>query len=239
MSNVSKECCKVQIISFLLIAFRQVSTVTVVTVDESVIGYKPNSIKKNQAEANGEPIPVTFIARKPHPNGLLIYGLASYVNHPKPSAEASELPFILDLRPHLKVGDAGAHNAVRYFMEHWSYDSKPHLCADSAFGSFELMKDIANWGGKTTMSVAQEPQWLWKVLSYCVPPDHWRAAQTPTFIASVHAKLNKETNCTIYKHVISNAYQSEPICSDNNNNNVSTTEQPTIPDLPASLGRYL
>mmetsp|Transcript_17206 Transcript_17206/g.23916 ORF Transcript_17206/g.23916 Transcript_17206/m.23916 type:complete len:125 (+) Transcript_17206:182-556(+) len=119
-------------------------------------------------------------------------------------------------------------------MQHWPYDSKPHLCADSAFGSFELMKDIVDWGGKATMSVAQEPQWLWKVLSYSVPPGHWRATQSPTLVASVHAKLNKENNCTIYKHLISNAYHSTAIsCNNNNNNNQSTTEQSAIPELPA------
>jgi len=91
---------------------KQVSAVSVVTVDESVIGYIPNSIKKEGAETNGEPISVTYISRKPHPNGLLIYGLASYVKHPKPSIEESELPFVLNLRPHLKVGDAGAHSAI-------------------------------------------------------------------------------------------------------------------------------
>ncbi len=63
----------------------------------------------------GEPIPVTYIPRKPHPNGLLDYLLVTYVSHP--TKIKSVLPFILDIKPHLCEGDMAAQNAIRHFMK--------------------------------------------------------------------------------------------------------------------------
>ena len=62
--------------------YRLTESVDIVTVDESMIDYQPSSEKKKKSENNGDPIPVVFIKRKPHPNGLLTYILASYVDHP-------------------------------------------------------------------------------------------------------------------------------------------------------------
>lgn len=45
----------------------------VITFDEQVVGYQPAPETKKKAEAMGYPIPVVFIPRKPHPNGLLFY----------------------------------------------------------------------------------------------------------------------------------------------------------------------
>jgi len=74
---------------------------------------------KNNAEKEGEPIPVKFIPRKPHPNGLLEYILASYITHPCRSN--SILPIILDIVPHVKMCDYSPTEAAiilknRYFF---------------------------------------------------------------------------------------------------------------------------
>jgi hypothetical protein len=45
------------------------------------IGYQPSAAVKQAAEEAGEPIPVTFMPRKPHPNCLLIYALSCLVTH--------------------------------------------------------------------------------------------------------------------------------------------------------------
>ena len=42
-----------------------------ITIDETMIEYQPSSIVKENAGNNEEPIPVLFIPRKPHPNGLV------------------------------------------------------------------------------------------------------------------------------------------------------------------------
>lgn len=55
--------------------------------------------------------------------------------------------------------------------------SKPHVVADSAFGSLQMLKDItaAGWTGTLSMP-CNEPSYLWNVLNMNVPPNHWRAA---------------------------------------------------------------
>jgi len=48
----------------------QLVSVSIVAIDESVIAYQPSHEAKMQAEKDGAPIPVVYIPRKPHPNGL-------------------------------------------------------------------------------------------------------------------------------------------------------------------------
>jgi hypothetical protein len=55
-----------------------IENVSLVAVDETLVSYQPFP-KKQQAESLGEPIPVVYIPRKPHPNGLEAFLLASYV----------------------------------------------------------------------------------------------------------------------------------------------------------------
>jgi hypothetical protein len=49
-----------------------------------------------------EPLPATYIQCKPHPNGLLLYLLATAIEH---RDHANGLSFILDFLPHLVVND--------------------------------------------------------------------------------------------------------------------------------------
>jgi len=44
--------------------------------------YQPSHEMKEKAVINGEPIPVIYIPRKPHPNGLLAYISATFLPHP-------------------------------------------------------------------------------------------------------------------------------------------------------------
>ena len=79
--------------------------------------YQPKHATKQKAEQNGEPIPVVYILRKPHPNGLLEYLLVTYVNHPK--KRNKKLPYILDIIPHVKAGDSSPTEAVKEFMKRY------------------------------------------------------------------------------------------------------------------------
>jgi hypothetical protein len=117
-----------------------IENVSLVTVDETLVAYQPSPKKKQQAESLGEPIPVVYIPRKPHSNGLEAFLLASYVPHP--ARENAVLPFIIDIYPHLIVGDSPPQDVVRTFMQRWQIHAKPHFVGDSAFGSFGLMKEI-------------------------------------------------------------------------------------------------
>ncbi len=83
---------------------------TLCALDESLMEYQPSATVKEAMEKIGEPIPVAFIQRKPHPNGLLAYILSSFVVHPKDPSK--KLPFIVDYLPHLRVDDIHDGNAV-------------------------------------------------------------------------------------------------------------------------------
>ena len=49
---------------------RFISEVSIIAIDEAVLAYEPSSDVKSKNEDFGEPIPVVYIKRKPHPNGL-------------------------------------------------------------------------------------------------------------------------------------------------------------------------
>jgi hypothetical protein len=154
---------------------RHIENVSLITIDESVIGYQPSARVKRVAEASGEPIPVVFIPRKPHPNGLLLYQAVTYVA--SPISRTQVLPYIVDILPHLEQGDYSPAGAFVAFLSRWSKPTRPHFVADAAFGSLELVKKISEWGGKATLSFnINNNTWLWNCLTFSLPPGHWRAA---------------------------------------------------------------
>lgn len=87
----------------------------ILAIDEALISYQPSKIVKDKAELAGEPIPLAYIPRKPHPNGLLFYLGVTFIDHPV--QENSILPFVVDLLPHLKVGDISPIKAVEKIMQ--------------------------------------------------------------------------------------------------------------------------
>lgn len=91
-----------------------INSLSVACYDELAVGYQPSSKVKEDANNAGEPIPVMFLPRKPHPNCILIYLLATYLQHP--IRQQSCIPFILNILPHLKV-DASPQESLRKTME--------------------------------------------------------------------------------------------------------------------------
>jgi hypothetical protein len=61
-----------------------------------------------------ELIPIVYIPRKPHPNGFLLYLIVSFIHHPH--KQNSVIPVIIDIIPHLQVGDVCASKAVQDTM---------------------------------------------------------------------------------------------------------------------------
>jgi hypothetical protein len=175
--------------------------------DEQVIGYQPSHSSKNAAEKAGHSIPVVYIPRKPHPNGLLIYvvclltltecqlnlyQVATMVE--SPVEENATLPYILDLLPHLQVSDISPVESLKLGLERWGTISKPHIVADAAFGSVEMLAHITGWGGTATFSCASgSSSWLWELLSHNLPALHWRAAvhHPSGYVASLHTAQDK------------------------------------------------
>ena len=81
--------------------------------------YQPSAEVKKIYMTKGEPIPVVYIPRKPHPNGLLNYLSATFIKHPRKINRI--LPFILIVKPHLKERDSAPQDAIRDFMLKFSF----------------------------------------------------------------------------------------------------------------------
>lgn len=79
------------------------------TIDETIVHYQPRKSTKMKVEEI-EPIPIVYIPRKPVPNGLEFFLACSYISHP--TREESVLPFIVDMIPHLEVGDSNPQEMV-------------------------------------------------------------------------------------------------------------------------------
>ena len=62
----------------------------------------------------GEPIPVVYIERKPHENGLELFMACSYLLHP--GEISKKIPFIIDILPHLQVEDISPTKALQLII---------------------------------------------------------------------------------------------------------------------------
>jgi Transposase IS4 len=74
-----------------------------------------------------------YIPRKPHPNGLLVYGLAGLL-----TVGPQRLPYLLDIEPCTIGNEVGAQEAMIRLHSRLRLRSprlRPSLIADSAFGS--------------------------------------------------------------------------------------------------------
>jgi hypothetical protein len=129
-------------------------------------------------EFNGDCPVRRYIPRKPHPNGLLVYCLAGFIN-----VGADRIPIVLDIEPYMLGNEVGAqeamlrlHARLRTRRPHL----RPHLVVDSAFGSFDRLDDINEAGGDATMSMASNVKsWLWEMLDWDCGIDEGRTAFLP------------------------------------------------------------
>lgn len=129
-------------------------------------------------EFNGACPVKRYIPRKPHPNGLLVYGLAGYFN-----VGEHQLPYVLDFEPYVLENLVSAQDAMMALYKRLIERKPtlcPHLVVDSAFGSFDKLKDIVNTGGNATMSMpATTKLWLWELLDFNCGIDEGRLALLP------------------------------------------------------------
>jgi len=66
--------------------------------------------------------------------------------------KGANIPYILDLLPHLELNDMAPMETLKLAMQRWPYERKPHIVADAAFGSIEMLEKITTWGGSATLS---------------------------------------------------------------------------------------
>jgi hypothetical protein len=133
-------------------AISTISHASVVVCDAHINAYRPLYTSKTKADQAGEPISVIYMPRKPHPNGLLLYLLATYVKYP--IDQSRKLPVILDYEAHLRVGDTSPQEVVLKFLRRWKLASQPHVIADATFGSTTVMEEIQKLGGTATLSIS-------------------------------------------------------------------------------------
>jgi hypothetical protein len=95
-----------------------------VAVDESVIPHpKPTDKDQLLATQRGDTIPHHFIPRKPHPNCLLVWVMAT-------KATKTGLPYLLDAAYDF-FGVSG-RDACAAFHNKWTYNHPPHFVVDAA-----------------------------------------------------------------------------------------------------------
>lgn len=156
-----------------------ISPGSIVCCDEAVWDFRPSKKAKEAAEAARDPIPVVFIPRKPHPNGLLCYFIAVKMFN-------TNLPYVIDLEPHISFPQVGAQTALKNMIERWDYPYKAHVVADSAFGSLSVATAIKEWGGACTFSVSDNvvPH-IWDMLNRKSKKDKWKALQNENYLFSL------------------------------------------------------
>jgi hypothetical protein len=139
---------------------------TILVVDESLYEY------------NGDCPVKRYIPRKPHPNGLLVYGLSGYFH-----IEGSELPYCLDFEPYLLDNQVGAQGAMMNLLTRLKARKPnfvPHLVVDSAFGSLEKLREINALGAHATMSMPSNTLGnVWELLDFNCGIDEGRMAHIP------------------------------------------------------------
>ncbi len=156
-----------------------------------------------------------FLPRKPSPNGMLIWTVATFVEHPVKTKQ--KIPYFVQFIPHLKPNDGGTTFATQVFMRNWSAEmKKPHIVADAGFGSFQLMEEITKWGGTATMSIAtNECKQLDVLMGWNLPKDHWRACINGNGVIFSIQKIEVENGSggasLAKKMVISNAFTAQPL----------------------------
>eukprot|EP01105_Mastigella_eilhardi_P024040 TRINITY_DN617_c0_g4_i1.p1 TRINITY_DN617_c0_g4~~TRINITY_DN617_c0_g4_i1.p1 ORF type:complete len:499 (+),score=93.72 TRINITY_DN617_c0_g4_i1:432-1928(+) len=176
----------------LTVSFQtQLTSVSLLLIDELVSAYQPSAAVKTIAEQTGEPIP-----RKPHPDGVEVLLGATFVSgHPK---NTLRLPYLTHIIPHLSTGDSAPQDVLRQVVETWPLLPHPHYVGDAAFGSAQILDIIRQHGGVGTFSISTNlwPQ-LWQALSFNLPIDHFRVAlqQQSGIVASIHS-LHMTTDAT-------------------------------------------
>lgn len=158
-----------------------------------------------------------YIPRKPHPNGLLEYIFATYIENPV--KKDSVLPYAIHIMPHLQVGDVNPINAILQFLStyvnvkniliifRYPLHIKPHIIGDAAFGNLDVIQKIKQWGGMATFSMNESnTTWLWNLLSYKTPPHTWRAAITNDgIIGSLHT-IEDSSHKMIHQQLITTGF---------------------------------
>lgn len=111
------------------------------------------------------------IPRKPHPNGLLVYGVDCYT-------AVQKYPLLIDFHAHLPDQRLSARKALQKLARRLRKNHPtiaPHLIVDSAFGSLKNLEYLRSIDVNATMSMSQNSiKWLWSALEWDYSPNTGR-----------------------------------------------------------------
>lgn len=190
---------------------------SIVAHDETVFSYQPAKNTKKAAEEGLDPIPLVFIPRKPHPNGLLSYLTCG-------RSGQTDLVYVLRIQPFYKHPQFSARDSLRTTIETWPYDTIPHFVCDAAFGHEEIFQLPKPFMATFSMSTNVLPD-VWNVLKYGLQLNHWRAIMRNSVIASVFAATDAEETSFRYHHLLTNAYSVQHTQLSQNNQQLSQESQ--------------
>jgi hypothetical protein len=175
-----------------------------VVLDETLYEYQPDAATQREFEMRLDPIPVVYIPRKPHPNGLLNYQLVAI-------SSRSGQPYVLDFEPRITL-DVSPRSALFSLMSRWESRAQTlHLVADSAFSGILTVTQLAGMGFRVTCSMSTREQKLtWQLLEKGLPSNAWRACQTPNGIMmSVHRSNQSDEG--VHHLIDSSFFHGDPV----------------------------
>lgn len=114
------------------------------------------------------------------------------------------------MSPHLQSSDASPQFQLSQMCKRLGALYKnPHLVVDSAFCSIELIQEISRSGWRCTCAVKSTYyDWLWDLMSYCLPSNRNRFAVNSKLglSASINTISNaREEKC--YQHIFTTSFQ--------------------------------
>ncbi len=130
----------------------------IIAADESIIpdftrNIRSKKFNKNfkgtglNKKASDDSAPLTDIPNKPHPHGILIYGLCS-------KTEKHKLPIFWEMEIIFNPSERSAIKALLRMVDKWPKNKpKPNLIADAAFCTFQSVAELSQRGWKVLMSM--------------------------------------------------------------------------------------
>ena len=191
--------------------YKLVSSLDILTVDECVIGYKPRSETKEYFKNNYDEIPLVYIPRKPHPNGLLIYLTSTEIFIP---GRKNKIPFVLDLFPHLNNGFnmTPSSSLLKIILNFPENIKKPIIVCDAAFGSLDMAQKIIEWGGDFHFSISSNREKnIWNVLSYKLLSNKSRVCKNLNNNFIFSCMMTESEKIFSYKNIMSSFFECSEI----------------------------
>lgn len=133
-------------------------------IDESIYAFRGSSVNR------------ITIPRKPHPNGVLSYGISGYTS-------VRRLPMLLDIEPWVSGNKLTPRKNAQTLVSR-TLAAHPglqlHIVVDAAFGSFDDIIKYHSQGVLVTASMSSnQKSWLWDLLQFECPLECGRTAVLP------------------------------------------------------------